>query len=109
MLLFVSIFDMTTPAQSHQIFDFIFILAATHTPAINMMNVNHSSTTDFATHKIIFDITKKINWECQSRLKRNVELLENHHFRTECLTIIDQHSGQVQQKLKQMVGLTKYK
>jgi len=56
-----------------------------------------------------FDITKKINWDCQSRLKRNVELLENNHFRTECLTIIDQHSGLVQQQLKQMMGLTKYK
>ena len=53
-----------------------------------------------------FDITKRINWECRDRLKRNVALLESNHFRTQCLSIIDQHSGQVQQKLKQMLGLT---
>ena len=53
-----------------------------------------------------FDITKRINWGCRDRLKRNMELLKNNHFRTECLSIIDQHSGQVQQKLKQMLGLT---
>lgn len=53
-----------------------------------------------------FDITKRINWDCRDRLKKNVELLENNHFKAECLSIIDQHSGQVQQKLKQMLGLT---
>jgi hypothetical protein len=53
-----------------------------------------------------FDITKRINWECRDRLRKNVELLENNHFKAECLSIIDQHSGQVQQKLKQMLGLT---
>ena len=56
-----------------------------------------------------FDITKQINWNCRNRLKRNVELLENNHFRTECLSIIDQCSVQVQQKLKEILGLTKYK
>jgi hypothetical protein len=53
-----------------------------------------------------FDVTKRINWECQDRLKKNMELLETNYFRTECLSIIDQHSGPVQQKLKQMLGLT---
>jgi hypothetical protein len=53
-----------------------------------------------------FDITKQINWESRARLKKNVELLESNYFRTQCLSIIDQHSGQIQQKLKQMLGLT---
>lgn len=53
-----------------------------------------------------FDITKRINWECRARLKKNVDLLESNYFRTQCLSIIDQHSGQIQQKLKQILRLT---
>jgi len=54
-----------------------------------------------------FDITKRINWECQDRLKKNVDLLESNYFRTECLSIIDQYFGPVQQTLKQMLGVDK--
>jgi hypothetical protein len=53
-----------------------------------------------------FDLTKRINWECQDRLKKNVELLENNYFRNKCLSIIDQHSGPVQRTLQQVLGLT---
>jgi hypothetical protein len=53
-----------------------------------------------------FDLTKQINWQCRDRLKKNVELLENNYFRNKCLSIIDQHSGQVQHALQQMLGLT---
>ena len=52
-----------------------------------------------------FDITKRINWECRDRLRKNVEIVESNYFRTKCLSIISQHSGQVQQKLKQMLGV----
>jgi hypothetical protein len=54
-----------------------------------------------------FDITKRINWECRDRLKKNLDLLENNYFKTNCLTIINQHSGQLQQKLKQILGVDK--
>ena len=53
-----------------------------------------------------FDITKRINWRCRNRLKKNIELLENNYFRNKCLTVINQHSGQVQHALQQMLGLT---
>ena len=50
-----------------------------------------------------FDITKRINWACQDRLKRNVELLESNYFKTQCLSIIDLHSGPVQEVLQKML------
>ena len=53
-----------------------------------------------------FDITKRINWECRDRLKKNVELLETNYFRNKCLTIINQHSGLIQHALQQLLGLT---
>jgi hypothetical protein len=53
-----------------------------------------------------FDLTKRINWECQDRLKKNVELLETNYFRNECLTIIKQHSGAVQRTLQYLLELT---
>ena len=56
-----------------------------------------------------FDITKRINWECRDRLRKNVELLESNYFRTECLSIVDQQFGPIQHALKQMLGLTRYK
>lgn len=51
-----------------------------------------------------FEVTKRINWECRDRLKKNIELLETNYFRNKCLTIIDQHSGPVQHVLQQMLG-----
>jgi len=56
-----------------------------------------------------FDLAKQLNQECCNRLKKNVELLESNYFRTQCLAIIDQYSGTVQQTLQQLLGLTKYK
>jgi hypothetical protein len=53
-----------------------------------------------------FDLTKRINWECRGRLKKNIELLETNYFRNECLTMIDQYSGPVQRTLRQLLGLT---
>jgi hypothetical protein len=53
-----------------------------------------------------FDLTKKLNWACQDRLKRNVELLESNHFRNKCLNIINQHSGTIQHALQQLLGST---
>jgi hypothetical protein len=50
-----------------------------------------------------FDLTKRINWECRDRLKKNIELLKANYFRNHCLTMIDQHSGQVQHALQQML------
>ena len=54
-----------------------------------------------------FDLTKRINWQCCDRLKKNVELLETNYFRKKCLSIIDQHADPVQKKLKQMLGVDK--
>jgi hypothetical protein len=56
-----------------------------------------------------FDITKRINWECRDRLKKNVELLETNYFRNKCLTIINQHAGPIQHALQQLLGLTNHK
>jgi hypothetical protein len=56
-----------------------------------------------------FDITKRINWECRDRLKKNMELLETNYFRNKCLTMIDQYSEPVHCTLQQMLGLTKDK
>jgi hypothetical protein len=55
-----------------------------------------------------FELTKQINWVCQDRLKKNVELLESNYFRNKCLTIIDQHSGPVQHALQQMLDNNTY-
>jgi len=52
------------------------------------------------------DLARRINLECRTRLKKNVELLETNYFRNKCLTIIDQHSGPIQHTLRQMLGLT---
>jgi hypothetical protein len=49
-----------------------------------------------------FDLAKQLNWACQDRLKKNVELLESNYFRTQCLAIIGQYSGPVQQALQQL-------
>ena len=56
-----------------------------------------------------FDMTKRINWECRDRLKKNVELLETNYFKNKCLTIIDQYSGTIQHILRQLLGLTNHK
>jgi hypothetical protein len=50
-----------------------------------------------------FDVTKLINQACQDRLKKNVKLLESNYFKTQCLSIIDQHSGPVQEVLQKML------
>jgi hypothetical protein len=52
------------------------------------------------------DLAKRINLECQNRLKKNIELLETNYFRNKCLAMIDQHSETVQRTLQQMLGLT---
>ena len=56
-----------------------------------------------------FDLTKRINWECRDRLRKNVERLELNYFRTKCLDLIGRHSGQIRQTLQQMLGLTDHK
>lgn len=58
VLLLVSILKMTGSAQGHQIFDLVFSLDATHTTAINMMNVNGTVTADFTSDKVIKGIVK---------------------------------------------------
>lgn len=60
MLFFVAIFDMTGSAQSHQVLDLVFSLAAAHTTAINMMNVHSSGAADLTCDKVIASITKVI-------------------------------------------------
>jgi len=52
-----------------------------------------------------FDLTKRINWECRDRLRKNVELLENNYFQKECLSIINSHFGQIQHTLQGMLGV----
>jgi hypothetical protein len=54
-----------------------------------------------------FDITKRINWECRDRLRKNVELLETNYFRNKCLSIIKAHSGQIQHILQGILGVDK--
>lgn len=60
MLFFVAIFNMTGSAQGHQVLDLVFSLAATHTPAVNMVNVHSSGAADLTGNKVIASKTKMI-------------------------------------------------
>lgn len=51
---------MALSAQAHQIFDRVFIFAATHTPPKNMMQVNPDSITDLTEEYIVEDIVKVV-------------------------------------------------
>jgi hypothetical protein len=51
-----------------------------------------------------FDLTKHIHWQCRSRLKKNVELLESNFFLTACQEKINQYTGKIQEILIKMLS-----
>lgn len=60
MLFFVAIFDMTFPAECHQILDLILTLTATHSSGNDMMDVNSLLPAHLAWYIVIHAIPKMI-------------------------------------------------
>lgn len=67
---------MTRPAESHQVLDLVFSLAATHTATINMVNVHSAGATDLARNKIISNIAEKIKVGFDMLFQFQIRLME---------------------------------
>ena len=50
---------MAISAQGHKVFDLVFLLRATHPPAVDMMYINSSGATDFARNEVFRSIVEK--------------------------------------------------
>lgn len=52
VLLFITVFDMTLPAQCHKVVNGIRFFTATHSPGFNMVNIYCPASTYFAGDKV---------------------------------------------------------
>ena len=60
MVFFVAIFDMTFPAQGHEVLDLVLTFTATHSTGNDVMDVNSSLPAHLTRNKVIRAIAKMI-------------------------------------------------
>jgi hypothetical protein len=60
MLFFVAIFDMTFPAQGHEVLDLVLTFTATHTTGNDVVDVNSSLPAHLTRDKVIRAIAKMV-------------------------------------------------
>jgi hypothetical protein len=60
MVFFVAIFDMTFPAQGHEVLDLVLSFTATHSTGHDVVDINSSLPAHLTRNKVIRAIAKMI-------------------------------------------------